>query len=392
MAARSGASPHHQRSRDRASARAAGYNVGAPRWGYFDPILLVAALALTGYGALMIYSAALPREATGVVISEPVVRHIASAAAGVVAMFVAARVNYRVLDVLGWFAYGFGLLLLLAVLAVGVEQFGSRRWFDLGFTLVQASEIGKLLTIVGLAKFLTDYRDRLHEPRIFLLSLSVAVVPGFLVFLEPDAGSSAVFLVLWAVMAAFAGAPMKHFLVLGAVMVALVPAVLVLGVQDYQRDRISSFFDPERDAQGSGFNVLQAELAVGSGGVTGKGFTEGTQTQLDFLRTQTTDFIFSVLAEELGFAGAMVLFALFLILILRLLRAIMKAPDSFGQLLIAGIVTLIVVQTFIAVAVNIRLMPVTGIPLPFISVGNASILVMFAALGLTQSVLLHRDT
>ena len=366
--------------------------VGDPSWRYFDPILLVAALALTAYGALLIYSAALPRDATGVVISEPVVRHIASASAGVIAMFIAARVNYRVLDVLGWFAYGFGLLLLVAVLGIGVEQFGSRRWFDLGFTLVQASEVAKLLTIIGLAKFLTDYRDRLHESRIFLISLGVAVAPAFLVFLEPDAGSSAVFLVLWAVMAAFAGAPMKHFVLLGVVMLALVPAVLVVGVRDYQRDRIESFFDPEADALGSGFNVLQAELAVGSGGVTGKGFTEGTQTQLDFLRTQTTDFIFSVLAEELGFVGAMVLFALFLILILRLLRAITKAPDSFGQLLIAGIVTLIAVQTFIAVAVNIRLMPVTGIPLPFISVGNASILVLFTALGMAQSVLLHRDT
>ena len=391
MAARVG-TRSHRRSGDRASARAAGYRVGQPSWRYFDPILLVAALALTGYGALLIYSAALPRDSTGIVISEPVVRHIASASAGAIAMFIAARVNYRVLDVLGWFAYGFGLLLLIAVLGVGVEQFGSRRWFDLGFTLVQASEVAKLLTIIGLAKFLTDYRDRLHESRIFLFSLLVAVVPAFLVFMEPDAGSSAVFLVLWAVMAAFAGAPMKHFIVLGVAMFALVPAVLVVGVQDYQRDRISSFFDPEADAQGSGFNVLQAELAVGSGGITGKGFTEGTQTQLDFLRTQTTDFIFSVLAEELGLAGAMVLFALFLILIVRLLRAITKAPDSFGQLLIAGIVTLIAVQTFIAIAVNIRLMPVTGIPLPFISVGNASILVLFAALGMAQSVLLHRDT
>ena len=363
-----------------------------PRWRNFDPILLVAALALTGYGALLIYSAALPRDADGVVISEPVVRHIAAASAGAIAMFVAARLNYRVLDVLGWFAYGFGLLLLLAVLVVGVEQFGSRRWFDLGFTLVQASEVAKLLTVIGLAKFLTDYRDRLHEWRFFLGSLGVALLPASLVFLEPDAGSASVFLVLWAVMAAFAGARMTQFLILGAVVLALVPAVLIVGVKDYQRDRISSFFNPVDDAQGAGFNVLQAELAVGSGGVTGKGFTEGTQTQLDFLRTQTTDFIFSVLGEELGFAGAMVLFALFLILLLRLLRVILQATDPFGQLLVAGIVTLIAVQTFIAVGVNIRLMPVTGIPLPFISVGNASILMLFAALGIVQSILLHRDT
>ena len=256
---------------------------------------------------------------------------------------------------------------------------------------MQASEIGKLLTIIGLAKFMGEYRERMREWRTFGISLGVVLVPMLLVFLEPDAGGAAVFLVLWVVMAAFAGARLRQFAILGAVFLAMAPIALAAGVQDYQRDRIRVFIDPREDAQGAGFNVLQAETSVGSGGLLGTGLTKGTQTQLDFLQTQTTDFIFSVLGEELGFVGAMTLFGLFLLLIARGLRAILRASDPFAQLVVAGIVTLIAVQTFINVGVNIRLVPVTGIPLPFISVGNSSLIVLFTALGIVQSVLLHRD-
>lgn len=361
------------------------------RWRNFDPLLLVAALALTGYGALLIYSATLPRGVEGIVITEPVARHIAAAIAGAFLMFVTARLNYRNLEMWGWIAYGAGIFILLAVLVVGTSQFGSRRWFDLGFTLVQASEIAKLLTIIGLAKYLADRRERMDEWRVFFGSFGVAVVPALLVFIEPDAGSAVVFLALWAIMTAFAGVPMRKFLVFGMVLTVLLPLGLIVGVQDYQRDRITAFIDPTEDALGSGFNVIQAETSVGSGGLVGKGLTQGTQTQLDFLRTQTTDFIFSVLGEELGFAGAMALFGLFLLLLARGLRAITRATDSLGQLVIVGIVSLIAIQAFINVGVNIRLVPVTGIPLPFISVGNSSLLVLFVALGMIQSVLLHRE-
>ena len=169
---------------------------------------------LTGYGALLIYSATLPRGTEGLIISEEVARHIGAALAGATLMFVTARLNYRNLGMFGWLAYGTGIVLLLMVLAVGSEQFGSRRWFDLGFTLVQASEIAKLLTIIGLAKYLSDRRDRIHEWRVFLTSFGLALLPALLVFVEPDAGSAVVFLMLWAVMAAFAGVPLRKFSIL----------------------------------------------------------------------------------------------------------------------------------------------------------------------------------
>ncbi|MYF23199.1 MAG: rod shape-determining protein RodA [Chloroflexi bacterium] len=283
------------------------------------------------------------------------------------------------------------IIVLIAVLFRGSDEFGSRRWFDLGFTVVQASEIGKLMTIIGLGKFLTDYRDRLAEFRIFLLSLGIAALPAGLVFIEPDAGSAVVFMALWLVMTLFAGARLRHYVTLAAIGLCLVPVGLAAGVQDYQRDRIRAFIDPESDPQGAGFNVIQAETSVGSGGLWGQGLTEGTQTQFDFVRIQTTDFIFSVLSEELGFVGAIALFLLFLLLLLRMLRVVSKAGEPLGQLLAVGMITVIAIQVFINVAINIRLIPVTGLPLPFISTGNSSLLVFFFGLGMLQSVLAWQD-
>ena len=360
-------------------------------WRYFDPLLLAAALALTAYGALVIYSASLPRGAEGVVLSSEVQRHIIFAAVGALMMIAMTRIDYRLIDQLGWLAYLVGIAVLVAVLFFGSDDFGARRWFDFGFVVVQASEVGKLMTIIGLAKFLTDYRDRLPEFKIFAASLLITALPAGLVFLEPDAGSAIVFLALWLVMTLFAGARLRHYAVLGALGLCAIPFLLAANVQDYQRDRIRAFIDPTTDPQGAGFNVIQAETSVGSGGLWGQGLTQGTQTQLDFVRIQTTDFIFSVLGEELGFAGAMVLFALMILLLFRILRVISRSPEPLGQLLAVGMVTMIAVQAFINVAINIRLLPVTGIPLPFISIGNSSLIMLFIGLGLLQSVLAWRD-
>ena len=360
-------------------------------WRYFDPLLLVVALALTAYGALVIYSASLPRGSEGLVLSSETQRHILFATVGALIMIAMTRVDYRLIDRVGWLAYGAGIFVLVAVLFVGHGDFGVRRWIDLGFVDIQASEVGKVMTIIGLAKFLTDYRNRLGEIRIFAASLALTVLPTALVFLEPDAGSAIVFLALWLVMTAFAGARWRHYAILGTIALIAIPAVLLVGVQDYQRDRIRAFIDPMSDPQGAGFNVIQAETSVGSGGLWGQGLTQGTQTQLDFVRIQTTDFIFSVLGEELGFVGAMVLFALMILLLFRILRVAARAPEPLGQLLAVGMLTMIGVQVFINVAINIRLLPVTGIPLPFISIGNSSLLMLFVGLGLLQSVLAWRD-
>ncbi len=258
---------------------------------------------------------------------------------------------------------------------------------------MQPSEIGKLIVILALAKYLADNHERVNELRVFLTSLAIAAVPALLVFAEPDLGSATIFLFVWLGMVIMAGADMRHVLGLdrhGRSRCS--PFALIIVVTEYQRERISLFLNPASDALGSGFNILQAEISVGSGGLLGKGLTHGTQTQLDYLRTQTTDYVFSVLGEELGFVGAMVLFALFILLLFRGLRAAAISQDVFGRMIAVGIVIFILLQAFINIGVNIRLFPVTGIPLPFISQGGSSLITVFIAIGLLESVIMrHRQ-
>jgi rod shape determining protein RodA len=359
----------------------------------FDFVLLAVALVLTFYGLLIIYSGSLasagsPAEA----LRGPVTRQFVFALAGLGLTLLVSRVDYR------WLAQGsmgmyIGLLgALVFVLVVGSSAYGSRRWIDIAGTHVQPSEIGKLIVILVLAKYLSDNQESIRELRVFLTSLALAAVPAVLVFAEPDLGSATIFLLIWLGMVVMAGADVRHVLgSLGLVLAAL-PFLVVAIVTDYQRERISLFLDPSQDPLGSGFNITQAEISVGSGGLLGKGLTEGTQTQLDYLRTQTTDYAFSVLGEELGFIGAMLLFGLFILLLMRGLRAAGMSRDVFGRLVAVGIVIFILSQVFINIGVNIRLFPVTGIPLPFISQGGSSLITVLIAVGLLESVVSRQRT
>ncbi len=354
----------------------------------FDYILLVTSCALAVYGLLLIYSGSASNYGSEV-LSGPVGRQVVFALAGVAICIIVSRVDYRFLAQ-GSAGLYIGLLAaLLFVLTVGVQIYGSRRWIDIAGTQVQPSEIGKLVVILVLAKFLSDQRERIREFPVFVASLLIAGLPAVLVFAEPDLGSAVIFLLIWFGMVIMAGADMRHVLGTIGMFVAFAPFALIAVVTDYQRERVSLFLDPESDSLGSGFNILQAEISVGSGQLFGKGLTNGSQTQLDYLRTQTTDYVFSVLGEELGFIGAMILFALFILLLLRGLRAAAISRDSFGRLIAVGIVIFILFQTFINIGVNIRLFPVTGIPLPFISQGGSSLITVFIAIGLLESVIVR---
>jgi rod shape determining protein RodA len=356
----------------------------------FDYLLLFTSLILVGYGLLLIYSGSLggPGEEVDI-LRGPVGRQAVFAALGVAVCLAVSRIDYRFLAQ-GSIGMYIGLIAaLLFVLTLGTQIYGSRRWIDIGGQHVQPSEIGKLIVILFLAKYLSDNRDRVRDFRVFATSLAIAALPALLVFAEPDLGSATIFLLIWLGMVIMAGANMRHVLGSIGMVVALAPFALIAIVTDYQRERVSLFLDPSSDPLGSGFNIRQAEISVGSGGLFGKGLTDGTQTQLDYLRTQTTDYIFSVLGEELGFVGAMILFALFILLLMRGLRAAAISRDSFGQLIAVGIVIFILFQAFINIGVNIRLFPVTGIPLPFISQGGSSLVTVFIAIGLLQSVIVR---
>ncbi len=357
----------------------------------FDFILLLSSLALVAYGIILIYSGSLPSyETTEAVLSHPVARQSAFAISGLAIMLVLSRTDYRLLGYTAAGLYIAATAALLFVLALGDAIYGSQRWIEVGGTQIQPSEVAKLVLIIALAKYLADRQEQIGQLKVFLASLGIALVPTLLVFAEPDLGSAMVFVAIWLAMVIVAGARSAHVLGLVASSAAAAPFILIGMISDYQRERIATFLDPGSDPLGSGFNTLQAEISIGSGGLFGKGLTAGTQTQLDYLRTQTTDYVFSVLGEELGFVGAMVLFALFVVLLMRGLRTAAGCPDPFGRLLATGIVTFILFQVFINIGVNIRLLPVTGIPLPFISQGGSSLLTLFIALGILQSIRMHQ--
>ena len=359
----------------------------------FDPILMLAALGLVALGTLLIYSGSLSQfgPPSAFDFSHPVVRQAVFAVGGLLLALVVARSDYRALGALSAGLYIAAIAALVFVLAAGETIYGSRRWILIGDMQIQPSEIAKLAVIIALAKYLSDHQDSIRSLRVFAISLAIAAVPALLVFVEPDLGSAIIFAVIWLAMVTVAGARWQHLAGLFATALVAVPFLLIGLVQDYQRARIALWFNPESDPQGAGFNVLQGKISIGSGGLFGKGLAEGTQTQLDYLRTETTDYVFSVLGEELGFVGALVLFALFIILLWRGLRVAELSRDMFGRLLATGMVIFILLQTFINVGVNVGLLPVTGIPLPFVSQGGSSLITLFLGLGILQSILLrHR--
>ncbi|MGD1994595.1 MAG: FtsW/RodA/SpoVE family cell cycle protein, partial [Anaerolineae bacterium] len=276
-----------------------------------------------------------------------------------------------------------------------------RRWFFIGDFRLQPSFLAFLFYIVSMAGIL-DYRSpRDHrvegEERgwgdspngwLYLLSGVQALMTAFLVFLEPDMSTAVVFMVIWAALAFVSEVHLGYLLATAGVGVgALIPLWQVM--KPYQRDRILTFLNPARNPAAL-YNIDQARISIGSGGLWGQGYGVGTQSQLHFLRVRHTDFIFSVVGEELGFIGTALLLGLFVLLGWRIFRAALLAPDRFGRLLVVGVGTMIFFQVVINVGMNLGLLPVTGLPLPFISYGGSSLLTFLTALGLVEGVVMRR--
>ena len=356
----------------------------------YDWIIIAASLCLVAYGSILLYSAALDSYPDGIAsLNHPAIRHIIFGAVGLVIILAVPYFDYRFFQQLAPILYIFGIILLLTVLFIGDQEFGSTRWISVAGIPVQPSEFAKTFTIIALAKFLSDRRERIHEFPVLFLSLVVTAIPMALVLAEPDMGTAIVFGIIWMFVIAAAGVPRKYLLSMITVILISLPLFAGVVIDEYQRERISLFFNPNQDPLGGGFNILQAEIGIGSGGLFGRGLTEGTQTQLNFLQTTTTDYIFSVLGEELGFVGAILLFSLFIILLFRAIRIFSITTDLFGKLIAIGVIVMILSQVFINVAVNVRLIPVTGLPLPFISQGGSSLLSIFFSLALLQAVGVH---
>lgn len=250
----------------------------------------------------------------------------------------------------------------------------------------QFSELAKILMIIVLANYLASREGKLDSLRSILGACILVGPPLLLVMLQPDLGTSLVFGAILAGMLWMSGASMRWLAILAAAVIAMIPIAWTYVLRDYQKERLTSFLSAEKDLQGAGYQLYQSQIAIGSGGWMGKGLTNGTQAQGDFLPVQTTDFVFAILAEELGFIGAMVLFGLFVLLIWRVMVAGWRSRDPFGTMFAAGLASMILFQLVVNVGMVMGIMPITGIPLPFVTHGGASLVSMAIGLGIIQSI------
>ena len=338
----------------------------------------------------MIFSATYGTE-SDVAIDSHVLKQVLWSVVGLLAMTGMMSIDYRILSNLAKPLYIASVSILLMVVFIGQYIFGAQRWVGVqGLASFQPSEVAKILVLIALARFFSVHREQIHEFQIVLKSLAIVGVPLGLVLVQPDLGTAMVFGAIWVGTAFAAGVRWRHFMFLLAVAVPLI-GVAWRFAPPYMIARLAIFMNPEKDALGEGYNIIQATISVGSGGFSGRGFLSGTQSQLHFLRVQYADFIFSVLAEELGFLGAIGLFLLFTVLIWRGIRSAFVASEPFGRLVSVGIVSMLMFQVFVNIGMNISLLPVTGIPLPFISYGGSSLITFMASVGLLESITMrHR--
>lgn len=302
----------------------------------------------------------------------------------IVAMVVFSFIDYRQLKSASTILYIIGMVLLILVFILGKTTFGATSWIDLGFYDFQPSEFFKLILVIVLSTYLCDKIGNLTWKNILIASL-IMIVPVLMVALQPDLGTASI-IVLTFLILLFSAKPSKKQILTFLIIIAVAIPLSWLLLKDYQRQRLLTFMDPTSDPYGSGYNVSQALIAVGNGGVFGRGFGHGPQSQLNFLPVAHTDFIFAGIAEAMGFAGSIVLIIFYAVIIIKIVSIAKKAKDNFGMLLAIGIATIIFMHAVINIGMNIGLMPVTGIPLPFISAGGTSLVLMFICIGIVQSI------
>lgn len=358
-----------------------------------DPILIASVASLIGIGLLSIYSATeRSLTALGVDPAYYLKRQALWAALAAVLLVIVAGIDYRFLKVYAPLAYvGSIILLILVQTPLGTTVKGSQRWFQLGGFQFTPSEAAKVTLIVVLAGVLADLRGRDPDLGDVIRATVIAAIPGGLVFLQPDLGTSIVLAAILAGVLVVAGAKARHLGILILTASVLFFGALQVGlIQEYQVSRLTSFLDPENDPLRSGYNRKQAEIAIGAGGTLGLGYREGTQTNLDFVPEQHTDFIFTVVGEQFGFVGSVTLLLLFMTLIWRAVRIAMTAKDQFGTYMASGIAAYLILQIFVNIGMTIGIMPITGIPLPFVSYGGTALLINGVLVGMLLSIDVRR--
>jgi rod shape determining protein RodA len=360
-------------------------SIGAA-WRAFDLQLAAYAALLGAIGLVMAYTNSVEQGQSVLTAGTTFVRGLMWTGIALVAFVVATVFDYQWLKTFSWPLYVVQIGLLIMTLAVGDGVGGSARWVALGPFQFQFSELAKILMIVVLANYFGSRQGKLTSLPSILGACLLVAPPWLLVMLQPDLGTSLVLLAILGGMLFLSGASLRWLGVLVGGTLASLPFVWNVVLRDYQKARIVGFLNPTNDLQGAGWQLHQSQIAVGSGGLFGKGLTNGTQNQLEFLPVQESDFVAAIYLEELGFLGAMLLLILFAALLWRILVSGWRSRDPFGMMFAAGLASMILFQVIVNVGMVVGIMPITGIPLPFISHGGASLISIAIGLGILQSI------
>jgi rod shape determining protein RodA len=362
--------------------RAAGVRPDSPLL-HVDWVLLTCTVLLGLIGLVLIHS-------TGANNGRLIERQSLFVVLGIAAMVTTMSIDYRNLLDNAVFIYAASVISLALVLVIGNSHKGAQGWFDIGPLQLQPAEFAKLGVIVALAAYGSGQRNLL-DTRRFVTVLLLAAIPTLLIYLQPDLGSALVFLAIVFAMLWIAGAPPRLILALVVLgVISIIVAIKVGVLADYQLNRLLAFTNPDGKSNGIAFNITQSKIAIGSGGLFGKGLNNGTQTQYGFVPEQHSDFIFTALGEQVGMIGCFVVLLIFAVMLARVWRAAASARDTGGTLICVGVMAFLLFHIFQNVGMTIGIMPITGIPLPFLSYGGSSTMTSFAAIGLVMSVEMRR--
>lgn len=306
------------------------------------------------------------------------------------ALLTTIAIHYRTLQRYAYLLYSISILLLLVVSMIGKVGMGARRWIAIGPLIIQPSEIAKIALILALSRYISDIQERGGFSAGRYLNIAAIVgLPLFLILRQPDLGTALMLMSIALTLIFVAGVPIRPLLIAFGLLIGSAP-FLWRFLKEYQKQRILVFLRPDMDPSGSGYHIIQSKIAIGSGGLFGKGILQGTQSQLRFLPEQHTDFIFSVIAEEMGFIGALILILLFAYFVFKGIDIALKTEDLFGTLLVTGITSMIAYYVFINIGMTSGIFPVVGVPLPFISYGGSSLITLFIGTGLILNVRMRR--
>ncbi len=352
-------------------------------WIETDKVLLLAVTLISFLGIVFIYSATWDR-ATGA-LNALVVKQCIWVAVGFVLLLAVANMDYLKILNFAYLVYGLNLAVLVFLLLFGGEHYGAKRWIDLGPVSLQPSEFAKITVILALAAFLGERRERIGTLKNYISAVALVMPAVMLIFLQPDLGTALVLIPVLFSMLFICGEKIKYLVSSAAIALAGLPFFWTL-LKDYQKTRLMVFVNPNLDPLGAGYTIIQSKIAIGSGGVFGKGWLNGSQSYLKFLPERHTDFIFSVIGEEWGLIGAVALIALYALVIARGIKIMSAAGDIYGRAITAGIVTLIAFQVLVNISMTIGFMPVVGLPLPAISYGGSNTVATLISVGFLLSI------